>query len=68
MKGFWWLWLCLGVFGLATAAPTSAQGEKDQVAAAQAGDTTALDALADRTLRLRSDRQTFDQRAQVFPG
>ena len=66
MKGFWWLWLCLGVFGLATAAPTSAQGEKGQVAAAQAGDTTALDALADRTLRLRSDRQTFDQRAQVF--
>lgn len=64
MKGFWWLWLCLGVFGLATAAPASAQ--KDQVAAAQPGDTSAPDTLADRTLRLRSDRQTFDQRAQVF--
>ncbi|MFS8907084.1 LptA/OstA family protein, partial [Synechococcus sp. OH2] len=62
MKGFWWLWLCLGVFGLATAAPASAQ--KSRVAAAPPGDTT--DALAERTLRLRSDRQTFDQRAQVF--
>ncbi len=64
MRGFWWLWLCLGVFGLATAAPASTQ--KGQLATAQAGDTTVLDALADRTLRLRSDRQTFDQRAQVF--
>ncbi|MFS8901797.1 DUF3769 domain-containing protein [Synechococcus sp. H60.2] len=62
MKGFWWLWLCLGVFGLATAAPASAQ--KSRVAAAPPGATT--DALAERTLRLRSDRQTFDQRAQVF--
>ncbi len=64
MKGFWWLWLCLGVFGLATAAPASAQ--KGQVAAAQPVETSTLAALADRTLRLRANRQTFDQRAQVF--
>ena len=66
MKGFRLLWLCLGVVGLVVAAPAPAQGEEGRASAPQAMDASALSALADRTLRLRSDRQTFDQRAQVF--
>jgi len=60
------LWLCLGVLGLAVAGPTAAQVESQKKGGAQPMDTTDLSAVADRTLRLRSDRQTFDQRAEVF--
>ncbi|MFS8808312.1 DUF3769 domain-containing protein, partial [Synechococcus sp. R6-10] len=66
MRGLRLLWLCLGVLGLAVAGPTAAQVESQKKGGAQPMDTTDLSAVADRTLRLRSDRQTFDQRAEVF--
>jgi Organic solvent tolerance protein OstA len=66
MRGLRLLWLCLGVLGLAVAGPAAAQVESQKKGVAQPISTTDLGALADRTLRLRSDRQTFDQRAEVF--
>jgi hypothetical protein len=71
MRGSQLLLLCLGGLGLAVANAAVAQiggGAPDPTVRVSGAEdfATTLSALSERTLQLRSDRQTFDQRAEVF--